>query len=147
MCTEAEIRKVVRKELDDNLFKFKEEIFAHTSKILSHQQTAPETNKELTNIKKTCSDRGIELALMHQIQMEQNKILDAQKEQLDKMQKEQRENFGMIQREQRENFDKLSEKLDKKYSGKWVENTFKALLFLIGGALVYAFLKKLGLEF
>jgi len=114
---------------------------------MAHPNTAPKTIEELTSIKETCASRGTELALINQMQEEQTKRLEEQKQQLDKIQKEQSDNFGMIQREQRENFERLSEKLDKKYSGKWVETTFKALLFLIGGALVYAFLKKLGLEF
>jgi len=73
MCTREEVKQLLeennivrnanlQKKLDEQTEKF----FAHTSKLLQHQQSSPNTAKELTSIKQNCFTRGVELKSMNE---------------------------------------------------------------------------------
>ena len=76
--------KEIEQLIDKKIFGLKEQVFEHTSKILREHTSSPKTVEELTNIKKTCSERGTELALMNQLL---NKVCEQQNKQEDKLDK------------------------------------------------------------
>ncbi len=106
MCSKEEVEKII----DKKIFTLKEELFSHTSKLLQHQNTSPKTIEELNQIKKNCSSRGTEIALMNQLL---NKVCEQQNKQEDKIDKLNQD--GIIQHaETMEKLETISEtKADK----------------------------------
>ena len=132
MCiTEDQVRKIVSEEVcknnekrDDNLFKFKEELFAHTSKILEHQKSSPGTTQELNNIKNNCFVRGTE---MKQMNNRLNEIVEKQESQEKKL-------------------DTILEKLEIKFAAKWTERAMVAFISILVLAALYTIIEASGLK-
>lgn len=125
MCSREEVREEVEKALTKNneyrdsqfdlkMSKNNEKIFTHIQKVLAHNQTAPETKKELECIKKECVARGTSIALTNQ------KMEDIEKK-VDNLDKK---------------VDLLLEKLDKKYAPMQSWTLMKWFGGIFGGSII-----------
>jgi hypothetical protein len=108
MCSKEEVEKII----DKKIFGLKEQVFEHTSKILREHTSSPKTIEELSNIKKTCSERGTELALMNQLLSKVVEQQNKQEEKLDKIREENRVDINEMNEEGKRQHDETMEKLD-----------------------------------
>jgi hypothetical protein len=109
MCSKEEVEQLI----DKKIFGFKEQVFEHTSKILREHTSSPKTIEELTNIKKTCSERGTELALMNQLIQKVCEQQSKQEEKLDKIREENRVDRNEMNEEGKRQHDETMNKLDE----------------------------------
>ena len=70
MCTREEVKQLLDENNlinDKKLFDLREQLFAHTQKLMEHPRSSTETTDQLAKINQTCSVRGTEIALMGQM--------------------------------------------------------------------------------
>jgi len=129
MCSPKEIREALRENnkirdlnLENQLGKLKEGIFAHIQDVLSHNTPSPATESELNKIKSECSVRATTIALLGQ-------STTSMKEDLNELRKDNKEIKQLL--------NNILQKENKKYAPmaswtimKWMGGIFFSALIL-----------------